>query len=396
VIVQGNELTQQKVVRRRVENYPDRWLDGTKAKHAERRLRASRLFDPGSVAVTIQPENETLPGYRDVLVQVAETNTGSFNFGAAANTDFGFAGLISLNQRNFDLYDTPDSFDEFIRGRAFRGGGQDFSLAAQPGSQRSVYSLTFSEPYLLDSDYGLRSSLFLREREFRDYEEERVGTTQRIGRSFGTRWSGGITFRVENIEIEELESDATMDLFDVEGESFLTAVGIDLSRTTIDNIFRPTKGTRTRFGVQQFGALGGDFEFTKLNFSHSLFLTVDEDFLGRETVLTVETRIGYIPQENEAPIFERFYLGGRTLRGFEFRGVGPVGIRQDNGMIGDDHVGGEFSFFFGLEIQKPVYRNLVAVVGFIDSGALNNEVSFDDYRVSVGVEIGRASCRERV
>ncbi|CAE7785971.1 bamA, partial [Symbiodinium necroappetens] len=384
VIVQGNDLTQQKVIRREVENLPGRWLDAKKSRLAERRLRASRLFDPSAVAITVQPEDPDYAGYRDLLVQVAETNTGSFNFGVAANTDFGVAGIISLEQRNFDLFDTPDSFDEFARGRAFRGAGQEFQIAASPGSEQSIYSISFREPSLLESEYSLGTTAFYREREFNDYDEERLGGNLEVGRRFGTRWSGQLQMRAERVDITDIDADAPVDLFEIQGESDLTSLGFELTRTTLDNVFRPTEGTRTRISADQFGALGGDYEFTRLNVGHTLFLTVDQDFLGRETVLSIETRAGWIPQDDEAPLFERLFLGGRSFRGFEFRGVGPVGIRNDTGLPGDDHVGGEFSFFLGLELQKPVFRDLIAVVAFVDSGTLAEDVEFDEYRVSVG------------
>ena len=387
VIIQGNDLTQQKVIRRRVENLPDRWLDGTKTREAERRLRQSRLFEPSAVAVTIQPEDEDNPGHRDVLVQVAETNTGSINFGVSANTDFGVAGGISISQRNFDLFDTPDSFDEFVRGRAFRGAGQTFSIAAQPGTEQSIYSISFGEPNLFNSEYAFQSSAFFRERIFRDYDEQRFGGSFRLGRAFGTRWSGGLTLRAEDIEISDIDTDAPVDIFDVEGGNFLTSVGFELTRSTLDSIYRPTEGTRTSMSVQQYGALGGDFDFTRFFVSHGVYLTVDEDFLGRPTVLSIETRAGYIPQDGEAPIFERFYLGGRSFRGFEFRGIGPVGIRNDTGTLGSDQIGGDFSYFLGVEIQKPIYEDSIALVGFIDSGTVADEVDFSEYRVSAGLGV---------
>ena len=385
VIIQGNDLTQQKVVRRRVENQPDRWLDAKKTREAERNLRFSQLFLPQAVAVTVQPEDPENPGYRDVLVQVAETNTGSVNFGVSANTDFGVVGAISLNQRNFDIADSPDSFDEFIRGRAFRGAGQQFSIGAQPGNERSVYSVNFAEPALFESEYGLQTGAFFREREFDDYEEDRIGGSIRLGRSFGTRWTGGIVLRAEQIDIHTIDDDAPVDLFEVEGDSTLSSIGFELTRTTLDSVFRPTSGTRTRISVDQFGVLGGDYDFTRFNVSHGLYLTVDEDFLGRETVLAIETRAGYIPQDDESPIFERFYLGGRSFRGFDFRGIGPVGIRNDTGTPGEDQVGGDFSFFLGLEIQKPIFRDQIAMVAFVDSGTVSDDISFDEYRVAVGM-----------
>jgi outer membrane protein insertion porin family len=78
-------------------------------------------------------------------------------------------------------------------------------------------------------------------------------------------------------------------------------------------------------------------------------------------------------------------MGGANFRGFKFRSVSPVGIRNDNGQLGDDPVGGRFMFFLGAEVQQPIYEDIVSVVAFIDSGTVSEEVGFDEYRVSVGV-----------
>ena len=56
-------------------------------------------------------------GYRDVLIEVKETNTGSLSFGVGAGSDSGLIGIISLKQRNFDILDYPDSVSEFFAGR---------------------------------------------------------------------------------------------------------------------------------------------------------------------------------------------------------------------------------------------------------------------------------------
>lgn len=386
VYIQGNDLTQQKVIRREVEIRPDRWLDGTAAEESARRLRESRLFSPPDVKVTIQPEDPRAPGYRDVLVEVTETDTGTLSFGVAVDSDAGLAGVVNLNQRNFDIADFPDSFDEFIRGRAFRGGGQVFNLAIQPGTDTQNYQLSIVEPYLLDTNTSLGSSFYYRTRDYDEYDEARFGTRQRLGRRFGTRWVGGLSFRVEDIELSDISADSAVDLLDLEGNNFLTSIGMDLSRRTADSRFRPTKGAYTEFGVEQFGAMGGDFTFTKLTAEHQVFIAIDEDFLGNKTVLTLKGRVGYIPQDDEAPIFERFYLGGRSFRGFKFRGIGPIGL-DSAGNETDDHVGGTWMFFFGADLERPVWRDFLSVVTFVDSGTVTNDPGFDDYRVSVGAGI---------
>jgi outer membrane protein insertion porin family len=55
--------------------------------------------------------------------------------------------------------------------------------------------------------------------------------------------------------------------------------------------------------------------------------------------------------------------------------------------VSDDAVGGNFLFFAGAQITKPVYEDVAAIVGFVDSGTVQEEVGFDQYRVSVGFGI---------
>lgn len=390
VLIQGNEHTKDKVVRRDVDLYPDSWLDGTAAEESERRLRNSGLYSPPGPnsqgpAVIVQPEDPRFPGYRDVLVRVEETNTGRIGFGAAVNSDSGLVGAISLDQRNFDIADTPESFGEFFSGRAFRGAGQTFSLSLQPGDRVSTYSVALAEPRLFESPYSASGSAYFRTREFDEYDEQRLGSRVRLGRAFGTRWTGFVTARLEEIDISEIDADSTVDLFDVEGESSISSLSLGMTRTTVDSRFRPTEGSRLELEAEQVGLLGGDYDFTKLSLDHSLFVRIDEDYLGRPTVLSVNTRLGYIPQSDESPIFERFHQGGRSFRGFDFRGIGPVGVRNDTGVVGNDQIGGDFSFFLGAQVERPVWRDMLGVAFFVDSGTVSDDFSFDEYRVSAGV-----------
>jgi len=392
VTVQGNDLTQSKVVRRRVDLRPGQWLDGAALKESELRLTQSGLFEANPAngklpTITIQPEDPANPGVRDVLVEVEETNTGSLNFGAAVSSDSGVVGTVSLSQRNFDVADWPDSWDELFKGRAFRGAGQTFNLTAAPGFETSTYSISLTEPSLLNSDYAGTITGFYWEREFSNYDESRWGGRARLARSFGMRWSGGLNIRAESINVSDVDDNAAEDYWDVRGQSFLTAMGADLTRTTVDNRFRPTKGTRTELSVEQIGALGGDYDFTRFTAEHYLFFPIAEDDFGRKTVAGLSLKSGWIPQEGDAPVFERFYLGGRSFRGFDFRGIGPVGINHKTGELGRDHVGGDFMFFAGLEVTKPVYQDMIAIVGFVDSGTVDDAVSLEDYRVSIGTGI---------
>lgn len=391
ITVAGNEITQRKVILREMDTLkPDRPLDASSARRgdrlvneAQRRIEELRLFEPGSVKLTIQPENPANPGYRDVLVEVEETNTGSIQFGAAVNSDAGVTGLLGLNQRNFDVADFPESWGEFFSGRAFRGAGQVFNVTLQPGTDSSRYSVSLAEPSLFDSDYSGSISGGYFQREFREYDEDRLSLRLGLGRRFGDVWTGSLFTRIETVNIRDIDADAPVDLFEVRGNNFLYGIGFSLLRTTLDSRFRPTQGARTELSVER---IEGDFQFTKLSAQHQFYFPIYQDFLSRKTVMNIKLAASYIPEGmDDAPVFERYYLGGTSFRGYRFRTISPKGIRNDTGELGDDPVGGTWQFFAGTEIEQPVWQDVVSVVGFVDSGTVTEEIGFEDYRVSAGV-----------
>jgi outer membrane protein insertion porin family len=382
VMVRGNQTTRDKVILRQLRGLtPGRPFDRTQVETTERRLGESSLFSEANVTILGNPGDE----YRDVLVEVKEQNSGSISFGAGVSSDVGVIGAIDLVQRNFDLTDLPESWGEFFTGKAFRGAGQYFAVALQPGNEYSRYSVSFREPYLLESDYFLDLNAFFYQRERESYDEERFGGSTGIGQRFGDVWSASVNLRYENVDIDHINRAAPVDVFAVEGASTITALGFSLSRDTTDSTLFPTKGSVTALGVSRAGALGGDYEFTALTARWQKFWTVDEDFLERKTVVSFRLETGYILEDNEAPVFERFYAGGhRSIRGFRLRGAGPRGVRNDTGQLGDDPVGGDFLFLASLEYNFPIWQEIFRGVFFTDTGTVQDDVGFDEYRVSIG------------
>ena len=282
--------------------------------------------------------------------------------------------------------DTPNSIGELLTGRAFRGGGQTAKLDILPGTNVEVYSASLSEPYLLGSDYSGSAVGFFRKRRFSDHSRETFGGRFGSGRRFGSLWNGGLNFRLESVNLFDLDSDAPIDLFEVEDQHVVSGLSLRFSRSTFDKPLHPTSGNRLAFSIEQVGLLGGDFDFTKLGADYSVHIPLREDFIGRRTILSLKTSADYIPQDiGDVPIYERFHLGGQSFRGFDFRGVSPRGIRNDTGTIGIDPVGGTWSFFLGVELEQPLFEEVISIVGFLDSGTVTQEIGFDDYRLSAGV-----------
>lgn len=378
--INGNFLTKDKVIRRLLRVKPGRPYDSVQLAESVRRIRQTRLFN--DVRVTVQDPDPFDPEYRDLLVEVKERNTGSVNFGIAVGSDSGVFGDFSLNQTNFDIADVPRSFRELVTGRAFRGAGQRFSMSFRPGDELFQYAISLTEPHLFETDYALTVGGFWRQRVFRDFDEERVRLNVRLARRLGDIWEIAASTRIERVELTDIALDSPTELFRDAGPDQISSVSLALTRTTVRTITRPGRGSRFELSVEQVGVLGGDFDFTKVQADYAVFLTLSEDFLGRKSILKLNSRVSRI-FGSRAPIYEQFYLGGRSFRGFDFREISPKGIRID-GEPSDEPVGGEWLFFVGAQYEFPLLTETVTGVFFLDSGTVLDSVGFNDYRVTLG------------
>ena len=382
VMISGNQTTQDKVAQRQVRGMlPGRRFDRSGIATTETRLKESPFFGDAKVAILGDPQDFT----RDVLIEVKEKQTGSLSLGAGLGSDLGFSGSIDLTQRNFDITDWPESAGEFFTGRAFRGAGQYFNVALQPGNQYSQYRVSFSEPSLLESGYFLDTNAYYTNWDQSLWHEKRMGGNVGLGHRFGDVWSASVRARGESVDITTIDPSAATDVFAVQGNSMLTALALGISRTTTDSRLFPTTGSTLDVSLSRAGLLGGDYDFTKAEASYHKYWTVDEDFFGYKTVVSFRGQAGYI--FDTAPFFERFYTGGRGFRGFKFHGIGPRGIRNDNGQPSEDSIGGNWNFFAGLEYNFPIYQDVLRGVVFTDTGTVQDNIGFDQYRASLGAGV---------
>ncbi|MHC5004923.1 MAG: outer membrane protein assembly factor BamA [Planctomycetota bacterium] len=382
VNISGNFLTRDKVIRRQVRLRPGRIFDGAELEEARARLARTRLFN--DVRITLQPPDPAEPEFRDVLVEIKERNTGSVNFGVALGSDAGVFGELSVSQSNFDITDLPASMSELVRGAAFRGGGQRFNMTLRPGNELFQYSASIVEPHIFESDYSLGVSGGWFSRSFSDYDEERLRGTLTVGRALGDVWSFSTRLRWERVELSDIDPDAPTEVYRDSGPDTLSGIELALTRTTLEPLTRPASGGRLEFSYEYVGAFGGDFDFSKVSAEYTTFFTLKEDFLGRRTTLRLNTRASYIVG-GRAPTYERYYLGGSSFRGFDFRTVSPKGVTR-NGQPADE-IGGDWLFFAGAQYEFPLFQNALSGVFFVDSGTVLEDIGFDEYRVSAGAGI---------
>ncbi len=382
IAVRGNETTQDKVVRRALDLYPGEIFNLSLVRRAEESLRATQIFE----RVSVSPVG-TEPGVRDIVVNVLETeNTNDLLFGFGVTSNSGLVGSLMLDIKNFNLLDTPRSFAELIKFRAFRGAGQRLRLELQPGTELNRFRVDFTEPYLFDQPLRFDLSLYHFTRIRRGYDERRTGSSVSVGKrlveglgpgAYFKDWYGETAFRLETVSINDVGIFDHRSVRDMDGSSVLTSVKGTLVRDRTDNRFAPTSGDRLTLSFEQFV---GDFNFGKVRANYARHFTMWTDPAGRKSVVSLRVNTGYIV--GDAPVFENFYAGGiGSLRGFDFRGVGP------RGGLSKDPLGGKLLATGSAEYSFPLAGDLLRGVLFTDMGTVEREFELSSWRMSVGVGI---------
>lgn len=310
----------------------------------------------------------------DLYVDLAENQTGRFMVGAGINSDAGVVGQILLDERNFDWTRFPTSWNDLTSGRAFRGDGQGFRIEAAPGTEVQRYLVSFQEPYLWDSpiSFGLSGSFF--DRRYEDWDEQRLGGRTTLGYQWTANdFSAAIAYRGESVKISDISAPIP-DLTEVLGDNALHGFSLRLANDTRDNPFLATNGHFLELTIEE---VIGSFQYPRIIFDGRRYFLIREraDHSGRH-VVSASTRLGFTG--DDTPIYDRFYAGGFTsLRGFDFRGVGPV-----DGFV---NVGGDFMWVNTIEYLFPLTADdMMHGVVFCDFGTVESNVTINDLRISPG------------
>jgi len=387
VDITGNETTQDKVVRHVLDEYgftPGSLYNahmapnepgGQMEKYIQRMTLAEQaIIMPMPVAGD--------PNRLDARVDIKEGMTGMWNPGVGVGSDSGVMGHLVFQQRNFDITDTPDSFGDFIRMKAFRGAGQTLRIALEPGTRVSRYSISFTEPYFRDKPTSLDVVGSFYERGRESYDEERMKAYLGFEQRLEDKWRRSIGFRAENVDVGSLDTDAPKEIVDVKGGNALLGVRGGLGRDMTDDKFDPTEGYAFDTGYEQ---VTGDHSFGLLTGVYTRYWMLRRDLEDRPTVLANSLRVG--TTVGSTPPFEKFYGGGTGtygIRGFEYRGVSTRGLQTGVGTPKrKDPVGSDWIVLAKTEVDVPIVGDNLSWLFFVDSGLIDT----GGVRASIGTGI---------
>ena len=371
VEIRGNTRTKDKVIRRELAIYPGEVFDMVRVELSKIRLEGTGLFDGVDTQVEKIPE---LPNRRNLIIGVKEGRTGRILMGFGYSSIEAMFAQVGFVQGNFDLFKPP----------YFTGGGQKFRLQITTGTRRQDYQITFEEPYFLNRKQRLSVDLYHREIQYfsRYYEQHQTGIKLGFARKLWDDFtSGGVNFTFESVGIFDRSSYADMlkehdmltnglakgydlprehpdslsanpfdwtydmdrlhqgELAELNNDRLVSKLGLFFAYDTLNHGLMPSRGQFTRINADIAGGpVGGDTEMYRLEFETAYFYPG----FAPGHVWEVVGKLGVVDTfggSGRVPYFDRFFLGGGyTLRGYDYRDIGPQMQRWKNG-VEDDKFG---------------------------------------------------------
>ena len=369
--ITGNRRTLDRVVRREllVAEADPYSLD--KIKKSEQRVKDLGYFE----SVSIEPVPGPQPDQVDLNVKLQEKSTGELGLGAGFSTSDGFLGDFSLRERNF------------------LGRGQDARIGFTISSRSQQLDLSFTEPYFLNRDLAAGFDVFRVTRDNQDessFDQRNTGFSLRLGYPLSEALRHRVYYTLSNTTIDRIPTTASRFIREQQGSTISSVFGHELTYDQRDSRLQPTKGYILRFS-NDIAGLGGSVSYLRTRASGTQYANLADGF-----VLSLTGEGGYIfGFGDRVRINDRFYLGGDTLRGFRFAGVGP----RDLTAGADDALGGTVMGRGALELTMPsglpedlgVRTHIFSDVGYLknpDSSPLPGEDFRDSGRIRQSVGVG--------
>lgn len=318
--INGNSITEEKVIRDNMILAEGDYLNSTKVKKSVDNIKAKQLFSK----VEYKTENSEKKNFKDFNLFVKEQPTGNITAGIGYGTNGGI-------------------FEAGINERNFLGQGINLNFNGKLSTEKISGVFSYNDPNFKNTNKELATSIYSEKDDYTNagYENKKVGT------NFSTRYEiyEDIFFRPSiGIQYDSLGITGTVSnlLRSRQGDTLSSSVGYVFSVDQRDTKFNPTSGTVFYFS-QDIDTLISDIHAFKTNIGATVYKElINDKFIGSAKArLANSTAIN----NKDIKISDRLYSLSSDLRGFEPRGVGPVDI--------NDHVGGNNLATLSLKSTFP-------------------------------------------
>jgi outer membrane protein insertion porin family len=375
--VNGNTLTQDKVVRREFRIAEGDAFNSLQVKRSTSRINSLGYFQE---KFEIEQKPGSTPDRIALEANVEEKPTGELQLSA------GYSSLEKL------------IFQGSVQQRNFRGRGQTVGLSISYSQYSKSAEVSFTEPYLFDRNVSMGVNIYRRDYNSFNYanadrntlyRQTQTGAQVRMGLPL-TEYVSAVasyTFNIDDITVDKnqyfsdrlnppaFECDpliAGRYLCDALGKRTSSILGLSLIYDSLDNRMRPSRG-RSMSITGEFAGLGGSVKYGRVRANAAQYWPLGKGWIFSlrgegGAIKSFDNRGNAAQGIDSVRLTDRFYLGEPQIRGFDIRGVGPRVLRQfitddgngnpvivtDRNKVVDDALGGKYYYLGHVELEIPL------------------------------------------
>jgi len=380
VIISGNDVTKDRVIRRYIYLAPGDTFNARDLKDSKNALGRTGFFEKVDV------ESERISeGKINLLVKVKETSTGTISAGGGYGSYEGLMVNASISDRNF------------------LGTGINSTLGFEISQISTNYNVSFVNPKVWDSMYSFGLSLYKKDYEYIDFTQDQLGGTMTLGREFyryfhasvGVGYVDNQSSYNQDINLTDLRYLFYTDQYTK--SSVFTALSFD----NTDDFYNAREGMRAVLNLEYAQLDGDDYNATIFPggytdiFKPSLKLGLYyglEDWIDYDLILRFKARATYIDRDEtkKMPIGEKLFIGGiGSVRGYDPYSISPYYIDASGYRY---LVGGTTSASGSIEASIPLSEAAkMRLAFFYDYGYISNDIDHFESIPLVESDLSRSS-----
>lgn len=376
VIIRGNTRTRDYVIRRELRQFESAPYSLKAVRRSNTRLNRLGYFKTAKVDIERVANDQV-----DLVVDVEEQSTGSFNAGVGFSQIDGVSLTMGITERNVI------------------GSGYKSNLNLRYSKATKSADVGVTNPYFTVDGVALGGGLY-----YREVDAEELGVSDYTTNNYGIRfslgyptseWSHlsyGIKFDDQKLVCASDDFIVCNDYADEYGTHFNSVrYTMGWSYDTKNAFYFPTDGHVSSISGELLVPTSSKVSFYKLYLDETLFQPISNNFTFK-----LKGSLAYgdgIGDFDGLPFYEHFYAGGiGSVRGYEPNSLGP---QYDEATDGSDRpAGGNIRIITNAELIFPMpfiddSGNLRLSL-FVDAGNVFNDwdtVKLEDIRTSTGLGV---------
>jgi outer membrane protein insertion porin family len=372
IVMQGGTSTRDKVIRRELQISEGELYSEQKLELSKARVQRLGFFE----RVDIKTRPTALPQVLDVVVDVKERTTGTFQVGMGFSSVDNFITTAQIAKDNF------------------LGRGQRFSIQGSLSSIRTMFQGSFFEPHFLDTNTTFSIDLFRYDQLYTDFTRRSKGGSITWGYWLTDTLLADAGYSLEQATVVPggLTGRQDVPIASLFSSGITSSLRGTLTYDSRDDRMFPTTGWYAS-GTAEWALpqLGSEVALRRFTARIRRYFPLPFDSVLRFNL------VGGLVQSTDGkqiPLFQRYFMGGiYTVRGFQLNTLGPAiavpASTDPASSLSAFHEGGIRQIYLNNEIEIPILKAPMNLRGllFFDVGNAFGEgqpVSFAGTRQSFG------------